>query len=137
MEPLESTSPVPIVLTADEITAIPSEPLGSIEGVAHRVLWRNDTSMAGVLTVDGGHRLGTHAHRVNHHHMWVLDGQALILGTEVGPGSYLQSLAGWTTTSMHRDRTAARSSTSTCDRPTEAGMHHCSRPLDACCEPLW
>jgi quercetin dioxygenase-like cupin family protein len=94
MEPSKLTSPVPIVLTANEITAIPPEPLGSIEGVAHRVLWRNDTSMAGVLTVDAGHRLGAHAHRVNHHHLWVLEGHALVLGTEVGPGSYVHVPSG-------------------------------------------
>ena len=94
MEPLTSTSPVPFVLTANEIAAIPSEQLGSIEGVVHRVLWRNHTSMAGVLTVDAGHRLGTHAHRVNHHHMWVLEGHALILGAAVGPGSYVHVPSG-------------------------------------------
>jgi uncharacterized RmlC-like cupin family protein len=87
MESLNTAAPV--VLTADAIAAIPSQPLGNIAGVSHRVVWRNATSMAGVLTVEAGHRLGTHAHRVNHHHIWVLDGHAVILGTDVGPGSYV------------------------------------------------
>jgi mannose-6-phosphate isomerase-like protein (cupin superfamily) len=87
---MESLSPsAPIVLSADAIAAIPAEPLGNIEGVLHKVVWRNDASMAGVLTVAPGHRLGTHSHHVNHHHMWVLDGHAVILGADVGPGSYV------------------------------------------------
>lgn len=88
MEPL-TTSP-PVVMTADAIAAAPSQPLGDLEGVSHRVLWRNATSMAGVLTVSAGHRLGSHAHRENEHHIWVLEGQARILGTDLGPGSYAQ-----------------------------------------------
>lgn len=80
---------MPIVLTADAIDSIPPEPLGTIAGVTHRVLWRTGESMAGVLVVDGGHRLGAHAHRANHHHMWVLEGHAVVCGTDVGRGSYV------------------------------------------------
>jgi mannose-6-phosphate isomerase-like protein (cupin superfamily) len=58
------------------------------------VLWSNAQSMAGVMTVAGGHNLGAHAHRANHHHMWVLDGRAVILGTEVSAGSYVHVPAG-------------------------------------------
>ena len=50
--------------------------------------------MAGVLTVEAGHRLGAHAHRVNHHHLWALSGRATILGTELGPGSYVHAPSG-------------------------------------------
>src|SRR5687767_3003095 len=84
----------PIVLTAEAIHELPAEPLGSLEGVTHRVLWRNETSMAGVLTVAGGHRLGAHAHRVNHHHMWVLEGQAVVFGHVVSAGSYVHVPSG-------------------------------------------
>ncbi len=78
----------PFVLTAEAIRALPLEPFGSIGGVTHRVLWRTESSMAGVMTVEAGHRLGTHRHRANHHHIWVLDGRAVILDVEVGRGSY-------------------------------------------------
>jgi quercetin dioxygenase-like cupin family protein len=78
----------PFVLTAGAIKALPLEPFGSIPGVTHRVLWRTENSTAGVMTVAAGHRLGTHRHRANHHHLWVLDGQAVILDVEVGAGSY-------------------------------------------------
>ena len=50
--------------------------------------------MAGVMTVEAGHRLGRHTHRGNHHHMLVLDGRATILGTELGPGSYVHIPSG-------------------------------------------
>lgn len=79
----------PVVLTAAQIDERPSTPLGDDPAVTHRVLWQDGESMAGVLTLEAGHRLGEHAHRVNHHHLWVLSGGATILGTEVGPGSYV------------------------------------------------
>jgi uncharacterized RmlC-like cupin family protein len=84
----------PTVLTPAAIEMIPAEPLGRLEGVVHRVLWSDDGSMAGVLTVEGGRQLGRHAHRVNEHHMWVLAGGAEILGTHVGPGSYVHIPSG-------------------------------------------
>ncbi len=83
-----------VVLPRQAIEALPVEPLGHLAGVTHRVLWRDGTSMAGVLTVAGGHRLGAHAHRVNRHHMWVLEGRAVILGSELGPGSYVHIPSG-------------------------------------------
>ena len=83
------TATVPIALTADAIAAIPPQPLGTAEGATHRVVWHDEASMAGVLTVSAGHRLGTHAHRENHHHIWVLEGHAVILDRTVGPGSYV------------------------------------------------
>lgn len=86
----------PVVHTAAEIHSLPLKPLGDLPGVTHRVLWEDGTSMSGVLTVEPHHRLGTHAHRVNHHHLWVLAGRATILGVEVGPGSYVHVPAGVT-----------------------------------------
>ena len=83
-----------VVLSPDAVAALPVEPLGDLPGITHRVVWRDGSSMAGVLTVAAGHRLGSHAHRVNHHHMWVLDGRAAILGADLGPGSYVHVPAG-------------------------------------------
>jgi mannose-6-phosphate isomerase-like protein (cupin superfamily) len=85
---MDATVTTPTVLTAAAVADLPLEPLGRLEGVRHRVLWQNGSSMAGVLTVAGGHRLGSHAHRTNHHHFWVLEGRAMVLGTELGPGGY-------------------------------------------------
>ena len=91
---MESTTPLPTVLTSDSINGLTFESLGPMEGVTHKVLWRDDGSMAGVLKVDAGHHLGAHAHRVNHHHIWVLDGFATVLGAELGPGSYVHIPSG-------------------------------------------
>ena len=52
--------------------------------------------MAGVMTVEAGHRLGRHAHRAHHHHIWVVAGRAEILGVEVCPGSFVHVPSGVT-----------------------------------------
>ena len=52
------------------------------------MLWRFDSSMAGVLTIEAGHHLGRHAHRAHHHHIWMLEGRASVLEVELGPGAY-------------------------------------------------
>ena len=83
------TSTPPVVLTAQSIAGLPSQPLGGLPGVTHRVLWQNETSMAGVMTIAAGHRLGVHSHRLNQHHMWMLDGRAVILDNELAAGSYV------------------------------------------------
>ncbi len=78
----------PVVLTAPAVAELPSVPLGPQVGVSQRVLWQTEASMAGILTIDAGCQLGKHTHRTNHHHIWVLSGRAVILGTECGEGSY-------------------------------------------------
>lgn len=84
----------PVVLTPLAIAELPEEPLGLLEGVTHRVLWRDESSMAGVLTVQAGRHLGAHTHRVNHHHIWVLAGEPIVLGRQLGPGSYVHIPSG-------------------------------------------
>ena len=93
---MNSTAAVqqPTVVTAQSLSALPREALGHVEGVHHRVVWRDGRSMAGVMTVEPGARLGSHAHRRHHHHMLVLDGEALILGRRMEPGSYAHVPAG-------------------------------------------
>jgi mannose-6-phosphate isomerase-like protein (cupin superfamily) len=93
---MATNAPHAVVLPASAVQTLTSVPLGTLEGVTHRVLWRDGTSMAGVLRVEAGRRLGAHAHRANHHHMWVLEGRATILGTEIGPGSYVHVPVGVT-----------------------------------------
>jgi quercetin dioxygenase-like cupin family protein len=89
-----TTTQAPIILTPEAISALPFTPLGTLGGVVHRVLWRNESSMAGLLTVEAGQRLGEHTHRFNHHHLWVLEGRATIVGAELGPGSYVHIPSG-------------------------------------------
>ena len=78
-----------IVLTGSEVSAVPHQPLGTAEGVTSCLLWTDGTSSSGVLTVEAGRRLGSHAHRTHVHHMWVLDGEAVVMGKRVGPRSYI------------------------------------------------
>jgi mannose-6-phosphate isomerase-like protein (cupin superfamily) len=81
--------PGPQLLSAHDITGLPVSPIGTLPGVERKILWREGSAEAGVLVVMGGHQLGVHTHRRNHHHLWVLDGHATILGHEVGPGSFV------------------------------------------------
>jgi hypothetical protein len=83
------TAASPTIIDPYALARIPWEPLGPMEGVVHKVLWHSDNSMAGVLRVSAGRHLGSHTHRENHHHMWVLEGRVNILGADLGPGSYV------------------------------------------------
>ncbi len=88
-----TTTARPTVFTPEAIDRLPRGSIttstGPAEGVTNRVLWSTDTSMAGLLTVQAGHRLGTHTHRLNQHHIWLVDGQVAILGEVLGSGSYV------------------------------------------------
>lgn len=84
----------PTVLRAAEVAELPKRPLGTVAGVENQMLWADATAAAGVLTVRKGHRLGAHTHRQNHHHFWVVSGAAVVLGQEVGPGSYVHIPSG-------------------------------------------
>jgi quercetin dioxygenase-like cupin family protein len=88
---LDTMAPVapPVVLTQEMIENLPEQPLGDLPGVRRRVLWQDGESEAGVLEIEPGQHLGTHAHRSNHHHFWVLSGRAVVLGHELTPGSYV------------------------------------------------
>lgn len=83
-----------MVLDAGALAAISEEPLGDLPGVSHRSTWTDGTSKAGVMRVGGGNHLGAHTHRRHHHHIWVTDGHARVLGSDVGPGSYVHIPAG-------------------------------------------
>lgn len=84
-----STPSTPVVLSAEAISDLPLVPLGHLEGVRHRVLWSDETSMAGVMEVEAGHHLGEHSHRRHHHHVWILEGGARVLGEDLVAGSYV------------------------------------------------
>jgi mannose-6-phosphate isomerase-like protein (cupin superfamily) len=84
----------PTVVDAAAIDRLPARALGPGIDAGNRVLWSDGTSMAGVLTVPAGGRLGVHAHRRNHHHIWVIEGQARVVGNDLGPGGYAHVPAG-------------------------------------------
>ncbi len=77
------------VLSSEDIAGIDQERMGRAPGALNRVLWSDETSMAGLLTVESGHCMKTHSHHAHHHHVWMLSGHAEILGERLGPGSYV------------------------------------------------
>ena len=83
-----------LIIDHEAITDLPVAPIGELQGVERKILWRGEDSEAGILVVFPGHQLGADTHRSNHHHLWVLDGRATILGTEVGSGSFIHVPSG-------------------------------------------
>jgi quercetin dioxygenase-like cupin family protein len=77
------------ILSAPQVAALPKEPVEDQEGVTYRLLWTDGNSEAGVLSIDAGCRLASHAHRTHHHHLWVAKGWATILHHNVGAGGYV------------------------------------------------
>jgi len=84
-----TSASAPVVLTPELVAALAPAPLGHLSGTHRRVLWQDGESEAGVLEIEAGHHLGAHTHRSNHHHFWVLQGHARVLGEELAPGSYV------------------------------------------------
>lgn len=82
------------ILSASVIAKLERQALADDPGVENRILWTDGSSVAGLLTVAAGHRLGAHTHQHNHHHFWVLAGSALVLGQELNPGSYVHIPSG-------------------------------------------
>jgi quercetin dioxygenase-like cupin family protein len=91
---MTSSHPDAVVMSAAAIAREPLEPLGPTVPATHAVLWRDDTSMAGVLVLAAGQRLGEHSHRRHHHHLWITEGEAVILGERLGVGSYVHVPSG-------------------------------------------
>jgi len=86
--------PEAVVVPSHAVSELPTEGLGHLQGVTNRVLWRDHHSLAGVLIIAAGHQLGPHTHRVNHHHIWFVEGSAVVLGTDLSAGSYVHIPAG-------------------------------------------
>jgi quercetin dioxygenase-like cupin family protein len=81
--------PVATLVTSAAATALPWKPLEPYAGVDHKLLWRSGKSVAGLMRIAPGDGVTPHAHVLSHHHMWVVDGMAEMLGERVGPGTYV------------------------------------------------
>lgn len=99
MEATSSTVPSltgpPVLVSREELNAMEWEldpRLG--QGVSHKVLWRAGDSVGGVMRIEPGGYLAAHTHRRAHHHLWIVNGSALLLGRELGAGSYAHVPAG-------------------------------------------
>lgn len=81
--------PGEVALDASAVEAIPWETLHGLEHVQHKLLWRSGDSSAGIMRVEPGEGIASHAHREAHHHAWILEGTCTMLGARLGPGSYV------------------------------------------------
>jgi hypothetical protein len=89
-----TSTPTPTVYDATEVAALEWLPFPDHEGVEYKLLWSSGWSVAGLMRIRGGAVLRPHVHAGAHHHLWVQEGDAEVLGRTVGPGSYLHIPAG-------------------------------------------
>lgn len=86
--------PVATLVTAAAREALAWHPLEPFDGVDYKLLWRSGKSVAGLMRLAPGAEVSPHAHVRSHHHLWVTEGSARMLGGRVGPGTYVHIPAG-------------------------------------------
>lgn len=89
-----TAAPVATVVTRAEAEERPWHPLEQYEGVDYKLLWRSGKSVAGLMRIAPGGSVSPHAHVRSHHHIWVVEGDAEMMGQRVGPGGYVHIPAG-------------------------------------------
>lgn len=77
-----------IMLAANEVDALEWTQLGDDPGVTYKVLWKSGSAVMGLLRFEPGGVEPEHTHQAAHHHLWVTQGEATIMGRPVGAGSY-------------------------------------------------
>lgn len=76
-----------LVATSADIEGMPwTTPM---PGVHQKILWQSGDTTLGLMKVDAGHENPEHVHHAAHHHIWVLAGDATMVGKHVGAGSYV------------------------------------------------
>lgn len=88
------TGIVATLVTPTAADAMAWHPLAPHEGVEYKLFWRSGKSVAGLMRLQPGARLERHTHRASHHHMWMVEGSAQLLGQTVGPRTYVHIPAG-------------------------------------------
>lgn len=78
-----------MVLAATDVDAIGWEPLAEQTGVFSKVLWRSGDVAIGLIRVESGAEKAPHVHHGAHHHIWVVDGAATMVGQPLTAGSYV------------------------------------------------
>lgn len=78
-----------VVADPAAIARLPWEPLRGFGRVTHRLLWRSGCSQCGIMRIPPDAEVSPHVHQRAHHHVWVLDGSAVLLGVRVVPGTYV------------------------------------------------
>jgi hypothetical protein len=71
------------------LSELPWERFPGSEGVDHRVLYRDASTVAGLLRLHPGAAEPTHLHLHGEHHLWVLGGVVSVDDTMLPTDSYL------------------------------------------------
>ena len=71
-------------------------PFGEVDGVRHKILWRDGSAVAGLMHLEPGAEVGAHAHEHAHHHVYVISGHGAVSGNPVEAGAYVHVPAGVT-----------------------------------------
>lgn len=77
-----------ILLDHRQIEGLSRRPVGESEGVTQAILWGHEHSYAGVMWVEPGASIPEHVHSQHVHHLWVIEGQAEVLGRVLDERSY-------------------------------------------------
>jgi uncharacterized RmlC-like cupin family protein len=78
-----------MVRPAQDVDALPWEPLPGETGVSAKVLWRSGDVAVGLVRVDAGAQKRAHTHFSAHHHIWVVSGAATMVGRSLTAGAYV------------------------------------------------
>jgi mannose-6-phosphate isomerase-like protein (cupin superfamily) len=91
---LRAPATLATVVDGAAIALRPWLPLPGFEGVTYKLLWQSGKSVAGIMRIAPDGEVSSHAHQRSHHHLWVIDGSAEMLGRRVAQGSYVHVPAG-------------------------------------------
>lgn len=89
-----TATPAPTILDATGIAAFPWQPFRDLSGIGIKELWRTPQGVAGLMRLGSGCGETPHRHGAGDHHMWIIEGSAVVAGTRVGPGGYVHVPAG-------------------------------------------
>jgi uncharacterized RmlC-like cupin family protein len=82
------------VLDAASVDQARWEPLRGLPGVTHKVLWRSEDMIVGLVRLEPGAEEPGHAHHDANHHVYVVHGNARIGGEVVHRGGFVFVPAG-------------------------------------------
>jgi oxalate decarboxylase/phosphoglucose isomerase-like protein (cupin superfamily) len=85
----DANETLPTVLDSYEVASREWAPFPGSDHVQYKLLWTSGWSVAGVMRVAANATLESHVHDGAHHHIWVIEGSAEMLGERVDPGSYV------------------------------------------------
>jgi mannose-6-phosphate isomerase-like protein (cupin superfamily) len=76
------------MLSAAAVRGRPRQPFQGLRGVEHATLWSDGDDYAGLLWLEPGSHIPEHSHEHACHHVWVVDGAAVVEGQPLAAGSY-------------------------------------------------